>query len=202
MAIASQLPKDCQTTIWVSTSLEMPRARIGQVPGQVPGQRRAGSVPMIQPRLGPYILINAAGLDARTLADIKHSKVQPIRLQSAIFKYPTYREGYGRGDNYYTTAFSHLDGEVYFGGANKPGSDDINAYDDKRQMKQPDVLPSTDLKKAGLVPDHATWVSCKIRKDGGVRVEAATVGGQKVIHAYGQHAGGYTFSYGKAFSPI
>ncbi|CAH0046241.1 unnamed protein product [Clonostachys solani] len=157
--------------------------------------------------LGHDILINAAGLGVRTLADVKDSKVQPVRLQSAIFKHPTYREGYvRRGDNYYTTAFSHLDGEVYVGGVIEPGSDDVNAYDDKRQMildraheNQPDVFPSTDLKKAGFVRDHASWYPARFRKDGGVRVEAETVGGQKVIHAYGQHAGGYTFSYGIAW---
>ncbi|CAH0019309.1 unnamed protein product, partial [Clonostachys rhizophaga] len=45
-------------------------------------------------RLGYGILINAVGPGVRTLADVKDSKVQPDRLQSAILNHSTYREGY------------------------------------------------------------------------------------------------------------
>ncbi|CAI6014436.1 unnamed protein product [Clonostachys chloroleuca] len=110
-------------------------------------------------------------LGVRTLADVKDSKVQPVHLQSTIFNHPTYCEDCVRGgNNYYTTAFSHLDGEVYVGRVIESGSDDINAYDDKSKMihvldraheNQPGVFPPTD-QKAGFVRDHASWyVSCK-----------------------------------------
>ncbi|KAK7212312.1 hypothetical protein V2G26_019490 [Clonostachys chloroleuca] len=115
--------------------------------------------------------INAAGLGVRTLADVKDSKVQPAHLQSTIFNHPTYcKDCVRRGNNYYTTAFSHLDGKVYVGRVIESGSDDINAYDDKSKMihvldraheNQPAVFPPTD-QKAGFVRDHASWyVSCK-----------------------------------------
>lgn len=53
--------------------------------------------------------------------------------------------------------------------------------------------------EAGFDHDHASWYPARTLKDGGVRVEAELLGGQQVIHAYGQHAGGYTYSYGIAW---
>lgn len=38
----------------------------------------------------------------------------------------------------------------------------------------------------------------RARDKGGVRVEKEVIGSQKVVHAYGQHAGGYVFSFGIA----
>lgn len=85
--------------------------------------------------LGHDILINASGLGSVTLSDVKDTAIKPVRLQSLIIKHPTYRQGYvRRGDNYYTTAFSHLDGEVYCGGIIEYDNNDTSAYDDGRQM--------------------------------------------------------------------
>lgn len=85
--------------------------------------------------LGHDILINASGLGSATLLDVQDSGLKPIRLQSCFIKHPTYRQGFvRRGDGYYSTAFAHLDGEVYVGGIIESGSDDTEAYSGGRQM--------------------------------------------------------------------
>lgn len=63
----------------------------------------------------------------------------------------------------------------------------------------PDIFPSNDPLKCGFLRDHTGWYPARALADGGVRVEAERVGDQQVIHAYGQHAGGYTYSYGLAW---
>lgn len=108
--------------------------------------------------MGHDVLINASGIGSATLTDVQDTKVKPVRLQSCIIKHPAYRQAYARrGDNYYTTAFSHLDGEVYVGGIIEYGNDDTNAYDDGRQMVGQDL----SMKIAWLTLSRSLTVSTK-----------------------------------------
>lgn len=47
-----------------------------------------------------------------------------------------------------------------------------------------------------FITDHTGVMPVILGDKGGVKVEKERMGGQKVIHAYGQEAGGYTFSFG------
>lgn len=69
----------------------------------------------------------------------------------------------------------------------------------KRQHEnQPDVFPSPNVKDYDFIADHVGVFPFIESHNGGVRVEKEVLQGQKVIHAYGQEAGGYTFSFGLA----
>lgn len=62
----------------------------------------------------------------------------------------------------------------------------------------PEVLPSDKPEDYKLLYDIATTYMFRPRDDGGTRVEKELVNGQKVVHAYGQEAGGYSLSFGVA----
>ncbi|OJJ42398.1 hypothetical protein ASPZODRAFT_20515 [Penicilliopsis zonata CBS 506.65] len=156
--------------------------------------------------MGHDILINASGYGSKTLLDVQDSAMLPVRLQSAIIKHPTYQGLHiHRGRDYYSTQFSRLDGTVYIGGIIEYGSDDVSVTEDGRDLifrrahqEQPEVFTSPDAQDYDLVSDHTGFYPMRARDKGGVRVEKELLGSQKVIHAYGQHAGGYVFSFGIA----
>lgn len=49
-----------------------------------------------------------------------------------------------------------------------------------------------------ILYDIATSYMFRPQKHGGTRAEKEIVNGQKVVHAYGQEAGGFTYSFGLA----
>lgn len=62
----------------------------------------------------------------------------------------------------------------------------------------PDVLPSDKQEDYKLLYDIGTTFMFRQQKDGGTRVEAEVSNGQKIVHAYGQEAGAFTYSFGVA----
>lgn len=175
--------------------------------------------------LGHDVLINASGIGSATLKDSPEKNLVINRLQCVVSKAPHYdRLFIRRGPNgYYSTAFSRLDGTVYVGGVLTQGEHDMAIYDEQRDlvslihrglpfavkreltfgkicknahMNQPDVFPSPDPKKWPILYDHVgCWVTLN---NAGVKCEKEIVDEQKVIHAYGQNAGGYVYSFGLA----
>lgn len=63
-------------------------------------------------------------------------------------------------------------------------------------LNQPDVFPSPDPEDWPILYDHV-GIYPTLNK-GGARCEKETIGGQRVVHAYGQNAGGYVYSFGLA----
>ncbi|KAL1633937.1 hypothetical protein SLS56_002528 [Neofusicoccum ribis] len=157
--------------------------------------------------LGHDVLINASGFGAEHLTDVREQNINPVRLQVVIAKSDAYdRLFIRRGHNgYYSTAFSRMDGTVYVGGVLVEGSKDLTVSAEDRALicrqaheNQPDCFPSPDPKDWNIVMDHVGVYPTISKHVAGVRCEKETVDGQRVIHAYGQHAGGYVFSYGVA----
>ncbi|EWZ28399.1 uncharacterized protein FOBCDRAFT_203895 [Fusarium oxysporum Fo47] len=156
--------------------------------------------------LGHDVLINASGLGAENLKDVKEQNLTPWRLQCVVAKSPiTYdRLFIRRGNNgYYSTAFSRLDGTVYVGGILTQNDRDLSISEEQRiticknaHANQPDVFPSPDPKDWSIIYDHVGVYSTMDPDIAGVRCESEIVGGQRVVHAYGQNAGGYVYSFG------
>ena len=85
--------------------------------------------------MGHDILINASGLGSATLEDVQDKDIMTTNLQSMLIKKPDYKDLFiRRGSNYYSTAFSRRNGDVYVGGGIAYGSSDRTAYDSTRQM--------------------------------------------------------------------
>jgi hypothetical protein len=68
----------------------------------------------------------------------------------------------------------------------------------QQHENQPDVFPSPDPLDYDFITDHVGVFPIIKHEDGGVKIQKQGMTGQKVIHAYGQEAGGYTFSFGVA----
>jgi hypothetical protein len=62
----------------------------------------------------------------------------------------------------------------------------------------PSILPSPNPGDYEILYDIATTYEFRPQEKGGVRVEKEVIEGQKVVHAYGQEAGGYCYSFGVA----
>lgn len=60
----------------------------------------------------------------------------------------------------------------------------------------PSILPSANPNDYETVYDIGNTYRFRPHTKGGARVEKQVVGGQNVVHAYGQEAGGYCFSFG------
>ncbi|CAH0020083.1 unnamed protein product [Clonostachys rhizophaga] len=176
--------------------------------------------------LGHDILINASGFGSETLKDVQEKNLTSWRLQCVVAKAPpTYDRLYiRRGPNgYYSTAFSRLDGTVYCGGVLTEASRDVSINDDHRatvwllhlnlivayanlvfqicrnaHLNQPDVFPSPNPKDWDILYDHVGVFPSLDKDIAGVRCEKELLGDQRVIHAYGQNAGGYVYSFGLA----
>ncbi|KAK5048698.1 hypothetical protein LTR84_005790 [Exophiala bonariae] len=157
--------------------------------------------------LGHDVLINASGFGSTLLEDVRESAIIPVRQQNIRLR----KEGYNklfirRGENnYYSTAFGRDDGSIYIGGVKKENVREWTASAEDRKLimkqahdNQPDVFPSADPNDYDLIGDHVgVWPIIKQDK-GGIRLEKEVIGGQKVVHAYGQEAGGYVCSFGIA----
>lgn len=68
----------------------------------------------------------------------------------------------------------------------------------RQHENQPNVFPSPHPEDYDFICDHVGVFPVLTQKKGGVRVEKKDVGTQRVVHAYGQEAGGYVFSFGLA----
>ncbi|RKK11967.1 hypothetical protein BFJ66_g10922 [Fusarium oxysporum f. sp. cepae] len=158
--------------------------------------------------MGHDVLINASGIGAENLKDVMEKNLTPWRLQTVVAKAPvTYdRLFIRRGDKgYYSTAFSRKDGTVYVGGVLKENSRDLSISEEQRahicknaHLNQPDVFPSPDPKDWPILYDHVGVYATMDRRVCGVRCEREDLDGQRVVHAYGQNAGGYVYSFGLA----
>ncbi|KAJ4209653.1 hypothetical protein NW759_013300 [Fusarium solani] len=157
--------------------------------------------------MGHDVLINATGFGAAKLLDTKELRIEPIRQQNIRIRKPGYNKLYiRRGENgYYSTAFSRQDGTIYIGGIKTLGIIDFTANPEHRKIimarqhaNQPEVFPSPNVEDYEFICDHVGVFPVISQKNGGVCVEKKNVGSQKVVHAYGQEAGGYTFSFGLA----
>lgn len=58
------------------------------------------------------------------------------------------------------------------------------------------MFPSPDAQDWPILYDHVGVFPVMDNKVAGVRCEREKIGGQHVIHAYGQNAGGYVYSFG------
>ncbi|KAH6873429.1 hypothetical protein B0T10DRAFT_588801 [Thelonectria olida] len=155
---------------------------------------------------GHDILVNASGASSKQLGGVADKSLIPIRLQSIIVE-KKYDQGFiyrGR-DGYYFNIFGRPDGTCYLGGFKDFGAEDRAIYDYQRQTiltrghkVLPDVLPSDKPEDYKLLYDIATTYMYRPQENGGTRVEKEIVNGQKVVHAYGQEAGGFTYSFGVA----
>ncbi|KAJ4252758.1 hypothetical protein NW762_010664 [Fusarium torreyae] len=157
--------------------------------------------------LGHDVLINASGFGSETLKDVQEKNITSWRLQCVVAKAPTYDQLYiRRGSNgYYSTAFSRMDGTVYCGGVLTKGSRDVTVSEEDRATicrnahdNNPALFPSPDPKDWPILYDHVGIFPSIDSDVAGVRCEAEILRGQRVIHAYGQNAGGYVYSYGLA----
>ncbi|KAJ5040127.1 hypothetical protein NUH16_009928 [Penicillium rubens] len=155
--------------------------------------------------MGHDVLINATGFGAMKLLDVEEKRITPVRQQNIRLRKDGYNRCYIRRgpDGYYSTAFARGDGTIYMGGIKSLGDTDFASYEDQRKEilqrqhhNQPDVFPSPNPLEYDIITDHVGVFPIIESQNGGVRVEKQVLHGQKVIHAYGQEAGGYTFSFG------
>ncbi|KAJ6186904.1 hypothetical protein N7519_001812 [Penicillium mononematosum] len=145
--------------------------------------------------MGHDVLINATGFGAMKLLDVEEKRITPVRQQNIRLRKDGYNRCYIRRgpDGYYSTAFARGDGTIYMGGIKTLDDTDFASYEDQR--KEMYSLHPTPL-DYDIITDHVGVFPVIERQNGGVRVEKQVLHGQKVIHAYGQEAGGFTFSFG------
>ncbi|KAH7145513.1 hypothetical protein B0J13DRAFT_398835, partial [Dactylonectria estremocensis] len=151
------------------------------------------------------VLVNASGLGAQTLQDVREQNLKSWRLQWAVAKNDTCGRLFIRRspNGYYSTAFSRLDGTVYCGGVLTEDSREAVISEDDRATicrraheNQPDVFPSPDPQDWPILYDHVGVCPTMDNDVTGVRCAREKIGSQHVIHAYGQNAGGYVYSFG------
>ncbi|KAH7145512.1 FAD dependent oxidoreductase [Dactylonectria estremocensis] len=156
--------------------------------------------------LGHDILVNATGASSKHMVGVADKSLVPVRLQSIVME-KKWDQGFiyrGR-DGYYFNIFARPDGTCYLGGFKDVGADDRTIYDHQRQTiltrghhVLPAVLPSDKPKDYKLLYDIATSYMFRPQDHGGARIEKELLNGQKIVHAYGQEAGGFTYSFGMA----
>ncbi|KAK2796748.1 hypothetical protein FQN50_009429 [Emmonsiellopsis sp. PD_5] len=161
--------------------------------------------------MGHDVLVNATGFGAAGLLDVQETKITPVRQQNIRIRKAGYNRLFIRRgpNNYYSTAFARHDGTIYIGGIVAHGETEFKPSLEQRKIvrgpsaimrqqheNQPDVFPSPNPLDYDFITDHVGVYPIIKPQDGGVRVEKERMGCQKVIHAYGQVAGGYTFSFG------
>ncbi|RSL75632.1 hypothetical protein CEP51_010691 [Fusarium floridanum] len=156
--------------------------------------------------LGHDILVNASGASSKDLPGVADKTLIPCRLQSIVME-KDWDQGFiyrGR-DGYYFNIFGRPDGTCYVGGFKDFGIDDRTVYDEQRQTilarghhVLPDVMESERPEDYKILYDIATSYFLRRQEHGGARVEREVINGQKVVHAYGQEAGGFTYSFGMA----
>ncbi|CAI6023230.1 unnamed protein product [Clonostachys chloroleuca] len=138
---------------------------------------------------GNDVLINVTGARTKDLKDVDEPSLVPYRGN---------RE-------YYFNMFGRPDGTTCVGGIKTLGVNDRTVYDQDGQTiltrgheKLPSNLPSPYLDDCEILYDIATAYEFRPQEKGGVRVEKEVIDGRKVVHAYGQEAGGYCYSFGIA----
>ncbi|KAK5126481.1 hypothetical protein LTR85_010717 [Meristemomyces frigidus] len=150
--------------------------------------------------LGHDVLINASGVGARHLKDCADVKMLPVRGQTVLVKTNLDKIWIRRGLKDYTYALPRLDGTAILGGIKQHGSTetavntDLRAEIFRRINEQiPWAFPSADPQDFEVVRDIVG-----LRPETPiVRIEKESIGGQKVVHAYG-HQGMYILSWGMA----
>ncbi|PGH15176.1 hypothetical protein AJ79_02541 [Helicocarpus griseus UAMH5409] len=157
--------------------------------------------------MGHDVLINATGFGSVKLLDVEEKRIVPVRQQNIRIRNDQYNRLYIRrgGDGYYSTAFARGDGTVYIGGIKTEGESNFDAIVEQRNIimrqqheNQPSVFPSPNPLDYDFITDHVGVFPMIRAENGGVRVEKQRLNGQNIVHAYGQEAGGYTFSFGLA----
>lgn len=156
------------------------------------------------------LVVNATGVGAGDLSDVKDPKVYPIRGQTILVSVPSFAAPstaarcvmkLGSPANYVIPRARS--GQVILGGS----------FDIRQSATTPDtVLAEKILQECAklvpeIVPEGGLWrdidvvshnVGLRPAREGGVRVEAEQVGGLKVVHSYGIGPAGYQASFGIA----
>ncbi|KAL3480897.1 nucleotide-binding domain-containing protein [Aspergillus californicus] len=154
--------------------------------------------------LGHDVLVNATGAQSRHLRDVAEKSMVPYLLQSILIR-SSYSECfiYRGNDGYYFNMFGRGDGTAYVGGIKDLGNDDRSAYDEDRSLilsrgheLLPLILPSPNPSDYRIVYDIGNTYYFRPQQSGGSRVETEVKDNQTIIHAYGQEAGGYCYSFG------
>ncbi|KAI8244539.1 D-amino-acid oxidase [Colletotrichum sp. SAR 10_99] len=153
------------------------------------------------------VLVNAAGARVRDLTEVRDTSLVPYRLQSILLD-KTWDQCYiYRGLNgFYFNMFGRPDGTTYVGGIKLLNSEDRTVYAADRETHSkilsrghqllPSVLPSPHPSDYDIKYDIGNTYHFRPMDQGGARIDKEIVDGQKVVHAYGQEAGGYCFSFG------
>ncbi|KAH8888006.1 nucleotide-binding domain-containing protein [Thozetella sp. PMI_491] len=151
--------------------------------------------------MGHDVLINATGVGARYLADVKDMQMQEVRGQTVLVK-TNYDKIWIRRGKDYTYCLPRGDGTAILGGIKQYGSavkkvDEDLRGDIFRRIHEglPEAFPSADPKDFEVVRDI---VGIRPQRQGGVRIEKEEADGQKIVHAYGAEGGGYIYSWGLA----
>ncbi|KFA73843.1 hypothetical protein S40288_09014 [Stachybotrys chartarum IBT 40288] len=138
---------------------------------------------------GHDILVNASGANTKHLADVNEENLVPYKLQSILMK-KDYDDCFiyrGNG-GYYFNIFGRRDGTTYIL--------------DRGNAILPPVLPYPEASAYNILYDIATTYEFRPQEKGGVRIEKEVLNGQKVVHAYGQEAGEYCYSFGLAKATV
>ena len=211
------------TSVVISPTIFLPwmRARLETRDVRFERIERVNALSDLRAR-GHDILINASGASSKSLEDVKDTLLEPFRLQSIVVK-SNFQEAFiYRGKNgYYFNIFGRPDGTAYIGGIKTLRSQDRDVHDEDRQTVSstrehvssksdrqklfdrgnkllPSILPSSKPEDYDVLYDIATTYDFRSKENGGSRVEGESIRGKKVVHAYGQEAGGYTNSFGIA----
>ncbi|KAJ9143110.1 Nucleotide-binding domain-containing protein [Pleurostoma richardsiae] len=151
--------------------------------------------------MGHNILINATGVGAKYLQDVKDQQMQEVRGQTVLVKSDFDKIWIRRGKDY-TYCLPRLDGTAILGGIKQFGATEKKVDGDLRadifrriHEGIPQAFPSPHSKDFAVVRDI---VGIRPQRSGGARIEKEVIDGQKVVHAYGAEGGGYIFSWGLA----
>ncbi|EST08209.1 FAD dependent oxidoreductase [Kalmanozyma brasiliensis GHG001] len=156
------------------------------------------------------LIVNATGVGAADLSDVRDPNVYPIRGQTVLVNVPAFKAPspaarcvmkLGSPANYVIPRARS--GQVILGGS----------FDIRQSNTTPDkVLAETILKECAklvpeIVPEGKTWreidvvshnVGLRPAREGGARVEVEEKGGVTVVHSYGIGPAGYQASFGIA----
>lgn len=156
------------------------------------------------------LIVNATGVGAGDLTDVRDPNVYPIRGQTVLVNVPSFKHPQngarcvmklGTPANYVIPRARS--GQVILGGS----------FDIRQSSTTPDkVLAETILQKCAelvpeIVPEGKTWkeievishnVGLRPAREGGARVELEEKNGLMVVHSYGIGPAGYQASFGIA----
>ncbi|KAH7356366.1 hypothetical protein BKA66DRAFT_538938 [Pyrenochaeta sp. MPI-SDFR-AT-0127] len=155
--------------------------------------------------MGHDVLVNASGFGAEKLADVREADFVPNTMQVVVVKAPLNFNSLfvRRKPGAYSTAFARGDGTVWVGGILEQSRELAVAEEGRATIcrnaheNNPDLFPSPKLEDWDILFDQKGRYPT-MRPEVGVRCEKSLVGKQRVVHAYGPHAGGYVYSFGLA----